>query len=298
MSHDTSPGMTSLAFTDPATDLLTPFGTAELDMPSVRTASPSHVGLVRIEPRQALFRQDEAATRIYEIVEGSIMLMRHLADGRRQVLSLHGRGDVVGLPLTPTHSETAQAVTKASLKVYDANVVLASRRLQGLVLDRLGRQTEDLRDLALTIGRRSAAERIAYLLLKALGHSVQTAKATGGPAQGDLHLSQADMADHLGLTVETVCRNLGQLKREGIISQSAKSLRVRDLAALAARVDAVTCAADTPGTPRPGMPPHSAQIPAMCSRFAVVYANGAPYGSPKMTIVPRVSSPKPSTTPH
>ena len=164
-------------------------------------------------------------------------LVAHAAGGREQVLAFHFPGDFVAVPAHGAHSYTLFALTSSEALVFPAAEFIelssghpaAMRTLLAAVLRSLNRS----REKAIALGRKTAQERLSAFL-------IGMAERIGQPAKNAclLHLpmSRRDIADSLGLTIETVSRQLGELREAGLLETAGRSdVRLFDLAALAAR---------------------------------------------------------------
>ncbi len=151
----------------------------------------------------------------YKVVSGTVRVCKLLADGRRHIAEFCFSGDCFGVDSTGERPYSAEAV--------DDVIVMRFRRKtteqlidQNPALARLLREAM-LRDLAnahgrtLVLGRMTAAERVATFLFEMFERLDRT-KAL------DLPMSRNDIADYLGLTIETVCRILSAFKRDGVIA--------------------------------------------------------------------------------
>jgi CRP/FNR family nitrogen fixation transcriptional regulator len=186
-------------------------------------------------PGETIFDEGRPADRVYQLISGSLRTCRILRDGRRQIEAFHFAGDVFGLECGETYRATAQtlgpaqvrAMPRAALESLARERGDVARRLLELTTDSLGR----CQDHVLMLGRRSACERVAALLL-------DLAERTGALALLDVPMSRQDMADYLGLTIETVSRTLTQFQHDGLIAlPTARKVLLRDRAALEAMVD-------------------------------------------------------------
>ncbi len=175
------------------------------------------IGIERFELQQLLFRQGQPQRGVLEILEGTVILSNTLADGRRQVLEICSDGALLGAPLTPSYSETAAARTVVRVRRYSQREFQASERLQEIAGRQLCRRIAGMHELALLLGRKTATERIASFLLTLANRDGGPAIRHDEPLTARLHLTQADIADHLGLSIETVCRELSRLKRDRLI---------------------------------------------------------------------------------
>lgn len=165
-----------------------------------------------------LFNEGDEARSCYRIVSGAIRVVKIMADGRRYVVDFFLPGDVVGLDGTGTYEFTAEAIVDSELMRYPRPRIdtalednpKAGRRLLELTFRRLAAAQSQM----LLLGRMNAVERIATFLLN-LERRLGPGRA--GPRMVRLDMTRMDIADHLGLTLETVSRMLNQLKRRGII---------------------------------------------------------------------------------
>ncbi|PIO96283.1 Transcriptional Regulator, Crp/Fnr family [uncultured Pleomorphomonas sp.] len=189
-------------------------------------ASP-RARLDRHDAHSVLFREDDAASHLYEVVSGQIMLYRLLGDGRRQVVDILGDGDLCGYSLTGLYDCTAEALTPAEVRVLDRRDIDQSTELLAHVNRCLLTRIEALHSHAVLLGRKSATERVASFLMRFVpGRGV--VGCIGPERHGERHsadtelvllkMTRQEIADFLGLTIETVSRVLSDLKRRGIIS--------------------------------------------------------------------------------
>jgi CRP/FNR family nitrogen fixation transcriptional regulator len=184
---------------------------------------------------EEIFGEGEAATHVYQVISGAVRTYRILRDGRRQIDEFHFAGDYFGLEMSDTHRVTAEAMGDASVRMIRRGALSDLAATRGDAARALFRLTaEGLRrsqDHVLMLGRRSALERVVGLLL-------DIAERTHADAELDVPMSRQDMADYLGLTIETVSRTLTQLQGERVVEfASLRRFQVRQwpqLEALAA----------------------------------------------------------------
>jgi CRP/FNR family nitrogen fixation transcriptional regulator len=184
---------------------------------------------------ETIFDQDAPADRVYQLISGSVRTCRILRDGRRQIEAFHFPGDVFGLERGAAHRVSAQTLGQALVRVMPRAALDALAAERGDVARRLLELTTDSlrrsQDHALMLGRRAACERVAALLL-------DLAERTGAEVLLDVPMSRQDMADYLGLTIETVSRTLTQFQQDGLIAlPAARKVLLRDRGALEAMVD-------------------------------------------------------------
>lgn len=202
-----------------------------LQAPVVRhpaLAGQSH----RLGKAQELFAQGDAAEFFYKVVAGSVRSCKLLSDGRRQIDAFHLSGDIFGLEAGPEHrftAETLEDTTVRAFRRYRLGDLIADDPAFGEeIMTSMMRGLERAQDHMLLLGRKTAQEKIASFLLD------MAARLAGGSVHVDLPMQRADIADHLGLTIETVSRTLTQLARDGLIDLRAgsRSIDLRNVTAL------------------------------------------------------------------
>lgn len=210
---------------------------------AIRTISPAIVPLARSsmaaldEGREALrvgtvshvpadceiFSEGDAADVFFKIVSGTIRTCKFLSDGRRQIEAFYTAGDVFGFELDDARMLGAEAVTDCNIITYRRRGVEAAalhdevlaRQLLCFAMQSVGHAQKH----AFLLGRRAASEKVAsFLLTWAARH--------GCKAHVELPMSRQDMADYMGLTIETVSRTLSQMERDGLIAiPNARQIR-------------------------------------------------------------------------
>jgi CRP/FNR family transcriptional regulator, anaerobic regulatory protein len=170
---------------------------------------------VMVCPGQTIVIEGDPIRHHFRIISGTVRLYKAIADGRRQVIDFLGAGDCFGLTGLDRHTYSAEAVTPVTLIRYPRqNLEAAIQSDSGLarVLFRLAcAELDQAQRQMLLLGRKSADEKIASFLL---GLARQ-----GGALEPVVHLpmSRQDMADYLGLTIETVSRTMSRFRRLGLI---------------------------------------------------------------------------------
>jgi CRP/FNR family transcriptional regulator, anaerobic regulatory protein len=174
-----------------------------------------------------LFAEGDETTSIYEIVRGMLRLVKLLPDGRRQITGFLSAGHLLGLAPEGVRVYTAEAVTKVMLRRYGrADFERQIEEVPGFSKRLLIVTSHELRaaqDQMLLLGRMTAMEKVATFLLL-----VAKAKDGDGELDVDLPMTRSDIADYLGLTVETVSRTLTIMKQTGLIALStATHIKIR-----------------------------------------------------------------------
>ncbi|MEO6339663.1 MAG: helix-turn-helix domain-containing protein [Caulobacteraceae bacterium] len=180
---------------------------------------------------EEIFGEEEPADFIYRVIEGVARTVRLLSDGRRQISSFHTAGDVFGMEWGEVHRFTAEAVTACKVAVIRRpaldRAVERDASAARTVLALTSRDLCDAQAHLLLLTRRSASERVCAFLL-------DLAARAGRGDLIDLPMSRLDIADYLGLTIETVSRSLTQLERDGVIGlPNCRQVVLRDRAAMA-----------------------------------------------------------------
>lgn len=181
---------------------------------------------------QELFAEGDDAEHFYKVVSGAIRTYKLLSDGRRQIDAFHLAGDIFGLEAGTDHRFTAEAVNGATVLAFRRCRLEALTRddphLRSEVLSSMMRSLERAQDHMLLLGRKTAQEKIATFLLDMAN------RISADHEHFELPMQRSDIADHLGLTIETVSRTLTQFARDGLINLAAasRSVEIRNKAAL------------------------------------------------------------------
>lgn len=178
-----------------------------------------------------IYGQGDPAESCWQVLTGCIRTVMMMEDGRRQVGEFLWPGDFVGIDDMDIHDFNAEAVTDATLRHYPRRMIDAlaqshavlSSRLRAMTVAKLQRAHVQV----VLLGRKSATERVASFLM-----DMHRRSTSANCRFLNLPMSRMDMADYLGLTIETVCRNLRLLRRCGIIYVSHEGIELRDCAAL------------------------------------------------------------------
>jgi CRP/FNR family transcriptional regulator, nitrogen fixation regulation protein len=161
-----------------------------------------------------IFGEGEEANNVYQILSGAVRTHKLLSDGRRQINSFHLPGDMFGFENGPTHRFTAEAVAETSVRVTARRSLLdtiTSRKAgASVLLDLITRNLRHAENHMLLLGRKTSLEKVAAFLLEMddrLAH----------PDVMILPMNRRDIADYLGLTLETVSRAFSILRDEKML---------------------------------------------------------------------------------
>jgi CRP-like cAMP-binding protein len=165
---------------------------------------------------EEVYGEGEEAEFVYRVVSGAVRTHKVLSDGRRQITGFHLPGDLFGFEQGDTHRHTAEALSDARVLIFKRRQVERAATDQAEVACQLwGMATNNLRlaqDLTLLLGRRTATERVAAFLM-------EVDERLGGSGTLSLPMTRRDIADYLGLTIETVSRTLSQLEEAGALQR-------------------------------------------------------------------------------
>ena len=160
---------------------------------------------------EEIYGQEEAADLIYRVVKGAVRTSRLMSDGRRPIGGFYYPDDVFGVEPEHDHVFSAEALCDSVVLVLKRSTVhdASSGQLDQLIWQAASRELSRAHDHILLLGRKTACEKVASFLMSVLNRS---------PAAGaHLTMGRQDIADYLGLTIETVSRMLTQLQTSNVI---------------------------------------------------------------------------------
>ncbi|MGH6952765.1 MAG: cyclic nucleotide-binding domain-containing protein [Alphaproteobacteria bacterium] len=173
---------------------------------------------IRCEPKATVFYEGDAADYLFNVNKGAVRVSKLLADGRRQVTGFLFPGDFLGLAFNDTYSYTAEAITKTQLcrfKRAELERLLQSMpHMEKRLLEMASNELATAQDQMMLLGRKTARERLASFLVMLRRRAERRGQASD-PL--DLPMSRGDIADYLGLTIETVSRTFTELRKLGYI---------------------------------------------------------------------------------
>ena len=176
-----------------------------------------------------IYGENEPAEYLYKVINGTVRTYKVLNDGRRQIGAFYLPGDIFGLEVGDEHTFSAEAIVDCKILVIKRSMVInlaarendVARQLWAMTASELQRVQDHIMLLIKT-----AQERVAGFLL-------EMAKRAPASNEIDLPMSRQDIADYLGLTIETVSRTLTQLENSAAIAvPSSRRIVLRNRAAL------------------------------------------------------------------
>ena len=206
---------------------------APLDDAASRSGSLLSTGSVQnFEQEREIYGEGDQAKFFFKVVSGVVRTCKFLSDGRRQIDSFYIAGEFFGFELDETYSLSAEAVGDCTVVAYRRPGVESlsanDGALSGMLLSHAMRSLARAQEHSLLLGRRSALEKVAAFL-------IEWAEQSPGGDIATLAMTRQDIADYLGLTIETVSRTLSQLERDGLIDlPTSRQIRLNDADALRA----------------------------------------------------------------
>lgn len=189
------------------------------------------IGTVQNVPQdREIFTEGNGAEYFYKVVSGVVRTCRFLVDGRRQIDAFHVAGDIFGFEQGTRHLLSAEAVTDCTLIAYRRQkvdmLVDSDKQVSQELLTIAMRGMAKAQHHSMLLGRRGAMEKVAGFLL-------DWAREGTGQRIINLAMTRQDIADYLGLTIETVSRTLSQMERDTVIElPSTRQIRLKNLDAL------------------------------------------------------------------
>src|SRR6476620_9831791 len=181
-----------------------------------------------------IYGEAEPADYVYQVVEGAVRSHQLLSDGRRQIGAFHLAGDIFGLANGPVHRFTAEAIVDTTVRLMKRRSLEHVAESDAMVaLNLLNMTTSNLQhaeDHMLLLGRKTSLERVAAFLLE-MDNRLTAAGVMALP------MGRRDIADYLGLTLETVSRAFSTLQKKGFLKflgQTQREILILNLAGLAA----------------------------------------------------------------
>ena len=190
--------------------------------------------VVTFARNETIYSKGDEARFSYKVIEGAVRLSRIFADGRRQIVNFYLPDETFGIELAEEYTATAEAVGDVVAlrcpRVCIAQMTEGDPDIRQKRLAMFSRSLAAAERHVAMLGHQSARERVASFFM-----ALEMQRRSGDGYTLDLPLSRQDIADYLGLTIETTCRALSELKRQNIIdTPSRRRIVIRDLAGLQA----------------------------------------------------------------
>lgn len=187
------------------------------------------------EGGSAIFWEGDPASHVFKVVEGVLRIFRILADGRRIITGFIYPGDILGISLNEHNLYTAEAVNEVKLRRLGRarfrEAIDESSELRPQFVAKLCDEMASAQNRMVLLASKSAEERVCSFLLDLARR--EPGRHVPKPAI-ELPMSRLDMADYLGLTIETVSRTMTSLANRGVIAPSSRyAFTVREPSTLA-----------------------------------------------------------------
>lgn len=175
-------------------------------------------GRIAVPAEKMIFFEDEPADSVFGLSDGTVRIFKLLPDGRRQILALALPGEFLEMPMIEQHRHSAAAIGEVELYRFPRDQLVAhirsSPKLLSLLVDFAIRQLNLAQDQLVMVGKGSAEERVLFFLTR-----WRDRMGALKPFQQYLPLPmwREDIADLLGLTIETVSRTLSKLEKKNVI---------------------------------------------------------------------------------
>jgi CRP/FNR family transcriptional regulator, nitrogen fixation regulation protein len=176
-----------------------------------------------------IYGENEPAEYLYKVISGTVRTYKVLVDGRRQIGAFHAPGDVFGFETGEEHTFSAEAITDCRIAVIKRTALMAvaarDNEVARIMWALTARELQRVQAHMLLLIK-SAQERVATFLL-------EMAERVSAQGTVELAMSRQDIADYLGLTIETVSRTLTQLEKTATIEvSSSRRIVLRNHSAL------------------------------------------------------------------
>lgn len=195
------------------------------------------------QPHEVLYREGDPSTHLFVLRQGLLKLTTLGANGHEQIISLAAPGQLLGFETIHDKTycftaETLSPVTVCKIRHQDMLKVLAQNPAVSIqVIDMLNRELAEAQALIRVLGQKTAEERVAWFLL-----SLTTAGADSFETI-PVWLTRREIAELLGLTIETVSRLMSKFRRAGLIDTPRGNVRILNLPRLQARAKLSGCSA-------------------------------------------------------
>jgi CRP/FNR family transcriptional regulator, anaerobic regulatory protein len=167
---------------------------------------------------KTIFSESEFADDVFGLSQGVVRLYKLLPDGRRQIIAFALPGDFLGMPLADRHNFSADAIGEVALCRFSradlTEFIQSSPNIMQLMIEFAMRELDMAQDQLLLLGNGSAEEKVAIFLV---GWHNRLARLTALSGTVPLPMRRQDIADFLGLKLETVSRTLAKLEQKNVI---------------------------------------------------------------------------------
>lgn len=206
-----------------------------------------HSSRQQFESQQEIQGEGERIDRYATILKGIVKLSKLAPDGRKQIVGLQFAPDFLGRPFALESGVSVEATEDVRICSFPRavldDIVQQSPELKQKLLDQALRELDEARDWMLTLGRKNASEKLAtFLCLLATNLDPEREHKSKGALTFEIPLTRSEIADFLGLTIETVSRQITHLRKAGYIQlENNRTITVPSLEKLRALADGGVC---------------------------------------------------------
>lgn len=182
--------------------------------------APARAPARQVATHEHLFYEGEARDFLYVVESGWVKLYRTLLDGQRQIVGFANAGSILGLESEVEHVNGCEAITAVTVRAIPVSrvteICLSDGKLADQLLRQVGRQLGAAQAQLAAVGTQSAEQKLANFLL-----TIADLCDVSPDGQFDLPMRRGDMAEFLGLRLETVSRKMSEFQRRGWIRMSS-----------------------------------------------------------------------------
>lgn len=187
-----------------------------------------------LAPKEVLFHDGDDADFVYEVIDGLVASHSLLCDGRRQIMGFFHPGEIIGMSHDGKHHTSCSAVGRTRVRSIPRSMLLRAAKerpdLSEKLLNSMTNQLYGMQTHFVVLGRKCAQEKLASFILTL---ARRYAKKDAESVTFRLQMSRMDIADYLGMTIETVSRTLTKLKMSGVIEMAdTLTVHIPDLSEL------------------------------------------------------------------
>jgi CRP/FNR family transcriptional regulator len=179
----------------------------------------------RFRPGQVIHAEGEIPPSFCAVISGVVKLMKSLPNGSQQIVGLAGPGDFLGRPFGGEAYVSVVAASEVRLcwfpRATIEGLATESSAVKRWLFEYVSDELEKAQECIMLLGRMTAEQKIAAFLLSVAREARSQEPADGQPAFDipvELPLSRTEMADYLGLTLETVSRQVARLRERGVVT--------------------------------------------------------------------------------
>lgn len=187
------------------------------------------IHISRFSQHDTIYFEGDQADSVCQVIDGAVMLYKLLPDGRRQVVELLGPNDIFGFAQGASRDCSAETLVPTQVRFIDRRSAERSCSFQRMMAQQMLTQFEAMHEHAMLLGRKSAIERVASFLLQIISADQAGCR---NPVLC-LTMTRQEIADYLGLTIETVSRSFSELRRRNwIVLEKQDRVRIANYAAV------------------------------------------------------------------